>query len=61
MRKGLIIFDYERGRQEAIKEVLEWLGWLQSTALIDSPDYFTTSIDNWETLKKEIATLQEKK
>jgi len=35
----------------------EWIGWLQSEALIDSPNYFTVSMDNWEAFKKGVISV----
>jgi hypothetical protein len=41
------------------KNLEEWIGWLQSEALIDSPNYFTVSIDNWEAFKKGVISVKD--
>ncbi len=48
--------SYEEGKEAVKKEVLEIIeemtGYLQGMGLVDSPDYFTVSIDVFEAYKK---------
>jgi flagellar biosynthesis/type III secretory pathway ATPase len=51
---------YNKGRKETLDDVMKIIGWLQSETLIDSPNYFTVSIDNWEGLKQRLKSLEQK-
>ena len=37
--------------QQDLRKILKEIAWLQSEALIDSPNYFVVPIDKWEELK----------